>query len=219
MQMDQMLRSRRNDDNFVSDVMGRLTNILRQSHEPVITIPTSHPYATIRRSKSAKAERIDRSISKSHPKLLQVEDDTSVKLMRSTSFPGKKPEKSHKSPAKHHEELLHANYGMEQESKSMFNLQQSGPPTTKDMLHGWMDRTNSPKKNESPKHAKSQHQLYYQQHSISSTQQLQSPIKQLFKSTPDMTGYPVGGRVMTQKVYNTQYTIICYHVLYDTVCY
>ncbi len=203
MQVDQMLRSRRNDDGFVADIMGRLTNILRQPYEQVITIPASHPYATIRRSKSVKEERTDHnSLSKSHPRLpTENETNNSANVMRSTSFPGKNPEKGGKSTKKRHEEIpvqiAYSEIGPQ--SKSMHNLNNTG--ATKDMLHGWMERSNSPKKNEpTPRHASSHHQLYYQQHSFQATQQLPSPTKHVLTSTPDMTGYPFGNRVMTQKV-------------------
>ena len=204
-QLEHMLRSRRTDERFVSEVMGRLSNVLRQE-SGMIMPPTSHPFATIRRSKSMSRDITDKTLSRSHPRLMHVENesDGSAILMRSTSFPGKQLEKGVKMRKRHDEEVLTSTLVKSSPSKSMHNLTES--VSSKDKLYGWMEsqRAGSPIKTE-PSGIQRTNSAYYHHQQHPFMQYPSSPLskQQLLQSAPDIPNlHLVGNRPMTQRVYN-----------------
>ena len=194
-----MLRSRRIEDTYVSDVMDQLGSMLKlpteqqqrllaeQQQQRLQVVPTSHPYATIRRSRSMKQEKPDRFASEVNSRSLQglsqMEYQGPVKLNRSTSFPGKKSEQRNgRDPSQQDNPVPIVS---KSESKSMHNIPTGTKADTRERLHAWVDikRAESPKKG-GPRRANSQN--VYQQHPFPPAAQQQKSHKQLFYSTPDM---------------------------------
>ncbi len=165
--------------------------------------PTSHPFATIRRSQSVSKDRTDKTLSRSHPRLMHVESesDGSAKLMRSTSFPGKQLERGVKMRKRHDEEVLTSPLLQPSPSKSMHNLTES--VTTKDKLYGWMESQRAGSPIRTKPSIQRTNSAYYHQQQHPFMQHPFSPLskQQLLQSAPDIPNlHSVGNRPMTQRV-------------------
>ena len=196
--LEYMLRSRRIDERFTSDMMSRLSHALRPA-EGVIIPPDSHPFATIRRSKSVnKGDRkTDKSLSRSHPRLMHLESepDGGAILMRSTSLKAEKPQGIKIKKRREEEVLLGSpqRSAVSSQSKSLHSLTES--VSTKDKLYGWMETQISPSKSESGSVSgvRRTNSGNYGQHPLTYTKQ---------QSTPDTYNmHLLENRPMTQKVY------------------